>query len=91
MVSGRSGSRVSREAQSSTAASLSLANSLPCLAARSPPAMSIGEPTFADAILDRIVHNAHRLVLNGPSMCDPNTAKVQVAGDTAAAKPATKK
>ena len=28
----------------------------------------IGEPTFADAILDRIVHNAHRIVLDGPSM-----------------------
>ncbi|QPZ93426.1 IS21-like element helper ATPase IstB [Thioclava electrotropha] len=28
----------------------------------------IGEPTFADAILDRIVHNAHRLPLDGPSM-----------------------
>lgn len=28
----------------------------------------IGDPTFADAILDRIVHNAHRLELDGPSM-----------------------
>ena len=28
----------------------------------------IGEPTFADAILDRLVHNAYRLTLNGPSM-----------------------
>ena len=28
----------------------------------------IGEPTFADAILDRIVHNAYRLQLDGPSM-----------------------
>ena len=28
----------------------------------------VGEPTFADAILDRIVHNAHRLELDGPSM-----------------------
>jgi hypothetical protein len=28
----------------------------------------IGEPTFADAILDRIVHNAYRLELAGPSM-----------------------
>jgi hypothetical protein len=27
-----------------------------------------GEPTFADAILDRIVHNAYRLDLDGPSM-----------------------
>jgi len=28
----------------------------------------IDEPTFADAILDRLVHNAHRLELDGPSM-----------------------
>ena len=28
----------------------------------------IGEPTFADAILDRLVHNAYRLALDGPSM-----------------------
>ena len=28
----------------------------------------IGEPTLADAILDRIVHNAYRLELDGPAM-----------------------
>jgi DNA replication protein DnaC len=28
----------------------------------------IAEPTFADAILDRLVHNAHRLPLDGPSL-----------------------
>ena len=28
----------------------------------------IGEPTFADAILDRLVHNAHRMTLKGESM-----------------------
>ncbi len=28
----------------------------------------VGEPTFADAILDRLVHNAYRLDLDGPSM-----------------------
>ena len=27
----------------------------------------IGEPTIADAICDRILHNAHRLLLKGPS------------------------
>ena len=31
----------------------------------------IGEPTFADAILDRIVHNAYRLDLEGQSMRKP--------------------
>ena len=43
----------------------------------------IGEPTFADAILDRLVHNAYRLALDGPSMRDPKTAKP----DTAAPAP----
>lgn len=28
----------------------------------------IGEPTLADAILDRLVHNAHKLALKGESM-----------------------
>lgn len=28
----------------------------------------IGDPTLADAILDRLVHNAHRLILKGESM-----------------------
>ena len=28
----------------------------------------IGDPTFADAILDRLVHNAHRIELKGESM-----------------------
>ncbi len=28
----------------------------------------IGDPTLADAILDRLVHNAHRLKLGGPSI-----------------------
>jgi DNA replication protein DnaC len=27
----------------------------------------IGEPTLADAICDRLLHNAHRIVLQGPS------------------------
>ena len=35
----------------------------------------IGEPTFADAILDRIVHNAHRIDLDGPSMRKPMADK----------------
>ena len=28
----------------------------------------IGQPTIADAILDRLVHNAHRIALEGESM-----------------------
>ena len=29
---------------------------------------NIGDPTLADAILDRLVHNAHRINLKGESM-----------------------
>jgi DNA replication protein DnaC len=32
------------------------------------PALAAGDPTLADAILDRLVHNAHRLELKGSSM-----------------------
>ena len=28
----------------------------------------IGDPTYADAVLDRLVHNAHRFDLNGESL-----------------------
>jgi DNA replication protein DnaC len=28
----------------------------------------IGDPTFADAICDRVVHNAHKIILTGESM-----------------------
>jgi DNA replication protein DnaC len=28
----------------------------------------IGEPTLADAILDRIIHNAHKITLKGESL-----------------------
>jgi len=27
-----------------------------------------GDPTFGDAILDRIIHNAHRISLKGDSL-----------------------
>ena len=29
---------------------------------------SIGDPTLADAILDRLIHNAYRLTIDGESM-----------------------
>ena len=32
----------------------------------------VGEPTFADAILDRLVHNAYRIELDGQSMRKTN-------------------
>src|SRR5215471_10202060 len=38
----------------------------------------IAEPTFADAILDRIVHNAYRLNLDGPSIRKIKAANAQV-------------
>src|ERR1700739_2334261 len=42
----------------------------------------IGEPTLGDAILDRIVHNAYRLELDGPSM-----RKIKASEATEAAGP----
>jgi len=38
----------------------------------------IGEPTIADAILDRIVHNAHRIELKGPSMREQRQQQARV-------------
>jgi DNA replication protein DnaC len=35
----------------------------------------IGDPTNADAICDRILHNAHKLRLKGPSRRDPRAGK----------------
>ena len=40
-----------------------------------------GEPTLGDAILDRIVHNAYRLELDGPSM---RKIKAEVTAETIA-------
>lgn len=42
----------------------------------------IAEPTFADAILDRLVHNAYRLTLDGPSMCKIKAAEAATASVT---------
>lgn len=33
----------------------------------------VGNPTFGDAILDRIIHRAHRIELKGPSLRKRNT------------------
>jgi DNA replication protein DnaC len=33
----------------------------------------VGNPTLADAILDRIMHNAHRIELKGESLRKPRT------------------
>jgi DNA replication protein DnaC len=39
----------------------------------------IGQPTLADAILDRIIHNAHRLQLGGDSLRKQRAAKTEAA------------
>jgi DNA replication protein DnaC len=44
---------------------------------------AIGDPTLADAILDRLIHNAHRLTLKGESM-RKTTAKLTVLDQAAA-------
>jgi DNA replication protein DnaC len=41
----------------------------------------IGEPTFADAILDRLVHNAYRLALDGPSIRKIRAGETEVVED----------
>ena len=43
----------------------------------------IGEPTFADAILDRIVHNAYRLELDGPSIRKTRAEEEAAEAETA--------
>ena len=40
----------------------------------------IGEPTIADAILDRVVHNSHKLRLKGESRRKDKTAGMQLVG-----------
>jgi IstB-like ATP binding protein len=39
----------------------------------------IGDPTYADAILDRIIHNAHRLQLIGDSLRKQSAPKTNGA------------
>lgn len=36
---------------------------------------AIGDPSVADAICDRLIHQAHRLTLKGPTMRDPATRR----------------
>jgi DNA replication protein DnaC len=39
----------------------------------------IGNPTYADAILDRLIHNAHRIDLAGESLRKPRAKSVKAA------------
>jgi DNA replication protein DnaC len=41
----------------------------------------IGDPTVADSILDRLVHNAHRIELQGPSMRKLRNGKAESGSD----------
>jgi len=40
----------------------------------------VGDPTLADAILDRVVHNSHKLKLKGPSRRKDQNDEMQLAG-----------
>ena len=44
----------------------------------------IGDPTIADSILDRLVHNAYRIELNGESMRKKRAANPRTAGSNEA-------
>ena len=44
----------------------------------------IGDPTIADAILDRVVHNAHRLELRGDSLRKLRAAKTAMLDEAIA-------
>jgi DNA replication protein DnaC len=47
----------------------------------------IGDPTLADGILDRLVHNAHRIELHGDSMRKTKTAKTDKPETPPASQP----
>jgi DNA replication protein DnaC len=44
---------------------------------------SIGDPNLADAICDRVLNNAHRITLKGPSMRNTKGEDKSSAGKTA--------
>jgi DNA replication protein DnaC len=43
----------------------------------------IGQPTIADAILDRLIHNAHRIALEGESMRKTRAPSLLTQGEKA--------
>jgi DNA replication protein DnaC len=47
----------------------------------------VGNPTLADAILDRLVHNSHRSVLTGKSRRKPETPTAEPEHPTALSRP----
>jgi DNA replication protein DnaC len=48
---------------------------------------AIGDPTLADSICDRLVHTAHILDLQGPSMRDPKVRSQRSYPDPGPAEP----
>ena len=49
----------------------------------------VGDPTLADGILDRLVHNAHRIELHGESMRKTKTAKTDQPESPPSSQPGT--
>ena len=47
----------------------------------------VGDPTFGDAILDRLVHHAHRITLSGASLRRLATAPADVRAESVATAP----
>ncbi len=45
----------------------------------------IADPTIGDAIMDRVVHRAHRIELTGPSLRKRHTVDAPAKGDSGAA------
>ncbi len=45
----------------------------------------VGDPTIGDAILDRVVHRAHRIELKGPSLRKRHAVSAPTEGDSSAA------
>jgi DNA replication protein DnaC len=43
----------------------------------------IGQPSIADAILDRLIHNAHRIALEGESMRKTRAPSLLTQGEKA--------
>ena len=48
-----------------------MADAMKAIGQPRPPDEIIGDPTIADAILDRIIHTAHRINLSGESLRTP--------------------
>lgn len=48
---------------------------------------TIGDPTLADGILDRLVHGAYRIDLEGESMRKPEAERAQAAAEAGGAEP----